>query len=60
MKQRLANLRHEEDGMRRHVKLVQAKGAQFDKERQELLSKRERAVHTPTPRPQALTLHPEP
>mmetsp|Transcript_40081 Transcript_40081/g.95053 ORF Transcript_40081/g.95053 Transcript_40081/m.95053 type:complete len:886 (+) Transcript_40081:189-2846(+) len=44
MKQRLANLRHEEDGMRRHVKLVQAKGAQFDKERQELLSKRERAV----------------
>jgi len=43
MKQRLANLRHEEDGMRRHVKLVQAKAQQFDRERQELQQRRERA-----------------
>jgi len=34
MKQRLANLKTEEDGMRRHVKLVQGKAQQFDKERE--------------------------
>ena len=46
MRQRLANMRSEEDGMRRHMKLIQAKAAQFDKERQELLAKRERARAT--------------
>jgi chromosome segregation ATPase len=43
MRQRLANLRSEEDGVRRHIKLIQGKAAQFDKERQELVAKRDRA-----------------
>jgi len=46
MRQRLANMRSEEDGMRRHIKLIQGKAAQFDKERQELLAKRDRARAT--------------
>jgi len=44
MKARLANLRNEEDGMRRHIRLVQGKAQQFDKERSELEGKRERAL----------------
>lgn len=43
MRQRLQNLRNEEDGMRRHVKLVQGKATQFDKEREELQAKVQRA-----------------
>jgi UDP-glucose:O-linked fucose beta-1,3-glucosyltransferase len=43
MRQRLANMRSEEDGMRRHIKLIQGKAVQFDKERQELVAKRDRA-----------------
>uniref|UniRef100_A0A7S4M111 Coiled-coil domain-containing protein 39 n=1 Tax=Guillardia theta TaxID=55529 RepID=A0A7S4M111_GUITH len=43
MRQRLSNLLAEEEGMRRHVKLVQGKAKQFDKEREELLAKRDRA-----------------
>ena len=44
MKARLANLRNEEDGMRRHIRLVQGKAQQFDKERQDLEDKRDRAA----------------
>jgi len=43
MRQRLQNLRNEEDGMRRHLKLVQGKATQFDKEREEMQQKVQRA-----------------
>mmetsp|Transcript_48062 Transcript_48062/g.70411 ORF Transcript_48062/g.70411 Transcript_48062/m.70411 type:complete len:886 (+) Transcript_48062:105-2762(+) len=46
MRQRLANLRSEEDGMRRHIKLIQGKAAQFDKDRLDLVAKRDRARAT--------------
>ena len=43
MRQRLANMRAEEDGMRRHLRLIEGKAAQFDRERTELVAKRDRA-----------------
>lgn len=46
MRQRLANMRTEEDGMRRHMRLIEGKASQFDKERQELVAKRDRAQAT--------------